>query len=95
MRRQGPARNTFDQKTVNAVPDQPGVFAIFSSDSQHVATHIANANLRGAVRREATAHPEALEQNWFFVLMVERDADTRADLLAKWQESPENVLTGG
>jgi hypothetical protein len=92
MSRKGLSHFTFESKIVNTAPEQPGVFAIFAADGAHLATHFANANLRGAIRREATNHPEALESGWFFVLRVEPDADSRRDLLAQWQASPETIL---
>lgn len=94
MRHAGPTQYPFDLKSLNAAPDQPGVFAIFSANKEHLATHFANANLRGALRREASNHPEALDKGWFFVYKMELDPDTRANLLEQWQESPEAILRG-
>lgn len=92
MRRNGPTQHLFDLKTLNSLPDQPGVFAVFAADKRHLATFFANVNLRGAIRREAAKHAEALDDGWFFVYKMELDPEKRADLLLQWQASPERIL---
>ena len=92
VQRNGPTQYLFEQSAINGVPDQPGVFAIFAANKEHLETHLANANLRGAVRREAAKHPEALEEKWFFVYKTELDAERRATLLGEWESSPESIL---
>jgi len=92
VRRNGPTQHQFDITAINGVPDQPGVFAIFGENKQLLEMHLAHANLRGAVRREAAKHPEAVTKGWFFVFRMELDPDRRAALLADWESSPESIL---
>ncbi len=92
MQRKGLPQYSFETTILNNVPDQPGVYAIFAADKRCIGANIANANLRGALRRESSEHPEALENHWFFVYRAVPDADGRAELLAQWQAGPEGIL---